>query len=276
MSDCYVAAIQMTSKDDLMKNLEQAQALLQQAKQRGAMLAVLPENFAMFAAGQQLATAEKLSYIQTWLSEQAQQHNLWIVGGSVPCRYRPNGDFVIDHKVRASCFVYDPNGQLCGRYDKIHLFDASIADKQASYQESATFEAGDELVIVDTPFAKIGITICYDVRFPTLYQQLREKGADIIVVPAAFTSLTGQAHWQVLLRARAIENQCFIVGAGQCGQHSINRQTWGHSQIIDPWGQVLDELADQCGVVVSRCDMQELRRIREQMPILRHRRLCES
>jgi predicted amidohydrolase len=139
---------------------------------------------------------------------------LWIVAGSVPCLERKNGEMVLDDKVRASCFVYNDLGQQVGRYDKIHLFDVTVADKQAQYQESATFEAGDEVVVIKTPFANIGLTICYDLRFPQLFQALRDQGADIIVVPAAFTALTGKAHWQVLLQARAIETQCFIVGAG--------------------------------------------------------------
>lgn len=274
MSSCVVAALQMQSQDNLANNLQQAENLIAQAKQAGAQLVVLPENFAMFAAGKQLETAQKLPQIQQWLSQQAIQQQLWIVAGSIPCANQPDGTPVANNKVRASCFIYNPQGVLAGRYDKIHLFDANVADQQASYQESATFEAGSELIIIDTSFAKIGMSICYDLRFPLLYQALREQGADIIVVPAAFTALTGEAHWQVLLRARAIETQCFMIGAGQSGWHSPSRQTWGHSQIIDPWGKVLAEQhTTGCGVVTAVCDLSELQRIRQQMPILRHRRL---
>ena len=170
--------------------------------------------------------------------------------------------------------VYNPQGELAGRYDKIHLFDALLADQQAQYQESATFEAGDEIVVINTPFANIGLSICYDIRFPALYQALRDKGADIIVVPAAFTALTGAAHWQVLLRARAIENQCMMIGAGQSGWHSASRQTWGHSQIIDAWGKVLAEQEQGVGVVLAQYVKAELQQVRQQMPVLRHRRLC--
>ncbi|MBK9185374.1 MAG: carbon-nitrogen hydrolase family protein [Moraxellaceae bacterium] len=217
----------------------------------GAKLAVLPENFAVFAAGMQIHTAQQIPMIQAWLAEQAiKQHQLWIVAGSIPCLERPNGQMVAENKVRSCCLVYNQEGHLVGRYDKIHLFDVSI-DQQAQYQESATFEAGDEIVVINTPFANIGLSICYDIRFPALYQALRDKGADIIVVPAAFTALTGAAHWQVLLRARAIENQCMMIGAGQSGWHSASRQTWGHSQIIDAWGRGLCRAKQGVGCCIS-------------------------
>lgn len=272
-----VAAIQMTSLDNLALNLQQAEALLAQAATAGAKLAVLPENFAVFAAGVQLQTAQQLPIIQHWLAQQAIKHQLWLIAGSIPCGYRPNSQTVPDNKVRATCLVYNPQGELAGRYDKIHLFDASVADKQGQYQESATFEAGDEIVVIHTPFANIGLSICYDIRFPALYQALRDKDADIMVVPAAFTAVTGEAHWQTLLRARAIENQCMIIGAGQSGWHSKHRQTWGHSQIIDAWGKVLAEQQEQgTGVVLAHYHASEVQQLRQQMPILRHRRLCVS
>ena len=269
-----VAAIQMNSLDNLQTNLKQAEVLLEQAANAGAKLAVLPENFAVFAAGMQIHTAQQMPLIQAWLAEQSLKHELWLVAGSIPCLYRLDGQNVPQKKVRACCLVYNPQGGLAGRYDKIHLFDASIADNQAQYQESATFEAGDEIVVIKTPFANIGLSICYDIRFPALYQALRDKGADIIVVPAAFTALTGAAHWQVLLRARAIENQCMMVGAGQSGWHSATRQTWGHSQIIDAWGKVLAEQEQGVGVVLAQYIATELQQVRQQMPVLRHRRLC--
>ncbi|MBK7299824.1 MAG: carbon-nitrogen hydrolase family protein [Moraxellaceae bacterium] len=269
-----VAAIQMNSLDNLQDNLQQAEALLIQAANSGAKLAVLPENFAVFAAGRQIHTAQQMSMIQAWLAEQSIKNKLWLVAGSIPCLYRPDGQSVLQDKVRACCLVYNPQGELAGRYDKIHLFDALLADQQAQYQESATFEAGDEIVVINTPFANIGLSICYDIRFPALYQALRDKGADIIVVPAAFTALTGAAHWQVLLRARAIENQCMMIGAGQSGWHSASRQTWGHSQIIDAWGKVLAEQEQGVGVVLAQYVKAELQQVRQQMPVLRHRRLC--
>lgn len=271
-----VAALQMQSRDNLDDNLATAAALLEQAAQQDVVLAVLPENFAVFAAGAQLKTAQDyLPVIQDWLAEQARRHQLWLVGGSVPCPYRPDGSLVPDNRVRASCFVYDSGGRLAARYDKIHLFDVEVADKQAVYQESATFEPGAEVVVVTTPFGRVGLSICYDIRFPQLYQQLACQGADIMVVPAAFTAVTGEAHWQVLLRARAIENQCLVIGAGQSGLHSPHRSTWGHSQIIDAWGRVLAMRTEAgAGLVVAEYEMSEQQRIRQQMPLLAHRRLC--
>lgn len=271
-----VAAIQMQSRDDLSANLAMAARQIAIAAMQGAQLVVLPENFAMFAAGAQLKTAQEyFSVIQQWLAEQARQYDVWIIGGSVPCQHRPDYQVVADNRVRASCFVYNNQGLLAGRYDKIHLFDVEVADKQAVYQESATFEPGSDVVVIETPFANIGLSICYDVRFPELYSALRAKGADIIVVPAAFTALTGEAHWQVLLRARAIETQCLVIGAGQSGQHSPSRRTWGHSQVIDAWGRVLAICEQEGeGLALAAYDLSEQRRIRQQMPLLRHRRLC--
>jgi predicted amidohydrolase len=218
------AAIQLQSQDDLSINLERTAALLAYAAKHAVKLVVLPENFAMFAAGAQLQTAKQLPQIQAWLSAQARQHDMWIIAGSIPCAERKNGETVPNNKVRASCFVYNNQGVLAGRYDKIHLFDVSIGDAQGQYQESATFEAGDEIV---------------------------------------------------LLQARAIETQCFIIGAGQSGVHSPVRTTWGHSQLIDAWGTVLAEQQQQGeGVVIAECDLAEQQRIRQQIPLLSHRRLC--
>lgn len=276
MTTVSVAAIQMQSRDDLDANLAMAARQIARAAAQGAKLVVLPENFAMFAPGVQLQTAQHhLPRIQQWLEQQSRLHAVWIVGGSVPCQQRPNGEIVTANRVRASCFVYNDLGQVAARYDKIHLFDVQVADKQAVYQESATFEPGSDIVVVDTPFARIGLSICYDVRFPELYSALRAGGADIIVVPAAFTAVTGEAHWQVLLRARAIETQCLVIGAGQSGQHGPSRRTWGHSQIIDAWGRVL-ALCEQEGegLAVAAYDLSEQQRIRQQMPLLSHRRLC--
>ncbi|PTQ87239.1 carbon-nitrogen hydrolase family protein [Agitococcus lubricus] len=271
-----VAAIQMLSSEQLASNLQTATQLFAQAKAQGACLVVLPENFAMFAAGVQYQTAvTHFVEIQQWLAEQAKQQQLWIIAGSIPCAFRPDGSPVPDKKVRSCCLVYNPQGDCVARYDKIHLFDVQVNDAQGSYQESATFEQGTDLVVVKTPFANIGLSICYDVRFPVLYQRLRDLGAEIIVVPAAFTYLTGQAHWQTLLRARAIETQCLVIGAGQGGQHNALRRTWGHSQIIDAWGNVLAEQQEVgAGVVVADYDLVEQYRIRQQMPLLQHRRLC--
>lgn len=268
------AAIQLCSRDDLQANLARVAHWLEQAALAGAQLVVLPENFAVFAPDVQRQTAARLPWISEWLAAQARRWRLWLVAGSIPCATRPDGTPVSDGRVRATCLVFDDQGELRARYDKVHLFDVQVADVQASYQESATFEPGDQAIVVPTPWGGLGLSICYDIRFPLLFQELRERGADFVVVPAAFTALTGAAHWQVLLRARAIETQCCLIGSGQGGQHNSKRHTWGHSQIVDAWGNVLAELPHQEeGVVVAACDLDEQAAIRERMPIFTHRRL---
>lgn len=200
--DVMVAAIQMNSLDNLQANLQQAEALLIQAANAGVKLAVLPENFAVFAAGRQIHTAQQMPMIQAWLAEQSIKNKLWLVAGSIPCLYRPDGQSVLQDKVRACCLVYNPQGELAGRYDKIHLFDALLADQQAQYQESATFEAGDEIVVINTPFANIGLSICYDIRFPALYQALRDKGAVYRCACGIYSINRRSALASVITRAR--------------------------------------------------------------------------
>jgi nitrilase len=169
--------------------------------------------------------------------------------------------------------VYDASGQVIARYDKMHLFDVKVADRQAEYSESRSFEAGDQPVVVDTSIGRLGLTICYDLRFPELYRTLQEAGAEIFTVPSAFTRTTGEAHWEVLLRARAIENQCFVVAANQGGVHNQTRETFGHSMIVDPWGKVLDRLTVGEGVAIADINLKQMNRIRQDMPITSHRRL---
>lgn len=268
-----IAALQMTSGDDLQHNLTRAIELMREAADQGAGLVVLPENFALFGAGKHRQTAEQLPFILNTLAEAAQSLSLWIVAGTLPCAKRPDGSLIEDGRVRPSSFVIDASGELKGRYDKIHLFDVDVADAQGSYRESATFEPGTGVEVVDTPFGKLGLTVCYDLRFPELFRALVNKGAEIITVPAAFTYVTGEAHWQTLLKARAIENLCYVIGSGQVGQHNPQRKTWGHSQIISPWGNVLAELTQaQPGVVSAHCDLNELHALRNRMPVLNHRR----
>ena len=270
-----LAAIQMTSRDDLDTNLRQAEDLLRRAAGSGATVAVLPENFAVFAPNVQRETAGKLERILDVVSQWSRQMGLWIVAGSIPVLDRPDGEPVPGGRVRAACFVFDDSGNLQARYDKIHLFDVDVPDAQSRYRESDTFEPGDAIIVIDTPAGRLGLSICYDLRFPELYLALRRRGAEVIAVPAAFTAVTGEAHWQTLLRARAIETQCYLVGAGQTGWHNARRQTWGHSQIVDPWGRVLAECPDSrpelCTVEI---DPVQLAEIRMQMPLLTHRRLC--
>lgn len=271
-----VAAIQMVSTHDTQANLEEAEKLLQQAAENGATVAVLPENFAVLATDEMVASGEREAgtepMIRRFLAEQALRNGLWIVGGSLPLATRPDGS-AVDGRVRAACLVYNDQGKEVGRYDKIHLFDAMVEDAHGQYRESDTFEPGDQVVTVDTPAGKLGIAICYDLRFPELFRALREKGADWVCLPSAFTWQTGNAHWQALIRARAIENQIWMVAPAQGGQNSPRRKTWGHSLICDPWGEVVAQRDEGPGVVSAELNLEFLQKLRTRMPVWEHRRL---
>ncbi|KEF31582.1 Putative amidohydrolase [Marinobacter nitratireducens] len=271
-----VAAIQMVSGHDIAANLDEARRLLEAAAKGGAVVAVLPENFAVLATGQMVDCGRvevgSEPVIRSFLAEQARKLGIWIVGGSMPLATRPNGT-AIEGKVRASCLVFDDQGQEVARYDKIHLFDAMVEDAHGQYRESDTFEPGESLITVDTPAGKLGLAICYDLRFPELFRDLRAKGVDWVCLPSAFTWQTGDAHWYPLIRARAIENQVWVVAAGQGGQNSERRRTYGHSLICDPWGKVVSEMAEGPGVVSAELDLQYLEALRKRMPVWDHRRL---
>lgn len=266
-----IAAIQMVSGTSLADNLDQAEKLLAAAAQQGAELAVLPETFAVFAASQQQALGQEEAFgeavISQFLSEQAKKHQLWIVGGTIPIAQSPG-----ESKSYAACLVFNAEGELCARYNKMHLFDVEVGDEQGSYRESDTFVAGNELVVVDTPVGRLGLSVCYDLRFPELYRALFAKGVDLIAVPSAFTLKTGKAHWLPLLQARAIENQCYIIGANQGGRHSEKRETSGDSVIINGWGEVLAHRDKGPGCIVADMDVDGLNAIRRSMPIKQHQR----
>lgn len=270
-----VASIQMVSGGNMAENLEQARTLIGKAAAQGARLVVLPENFALFDTAAMLEAGRQEAeqgIVQAFLGQQARDHGIWIVGGSTPCARRPGGSLIAD-RVRSTCWVLNDQGQLAGRYDKIHLFDVEVQDGHGRYCESQVFEPGDEPFLVETPWGRLGVAICYDLRFPELFRLLREQGAEFIALPAAFTQVTGEAHWHVLLRARAIENQCFLIASGQGGWHSERRQTYGHSMVIDPWGVILAEKDTGPGVVVADLDLARLEDIRRRMPVQQHRRL---
>lgn len=273
-----VAAIQMVSGFEVEPNLVKARELLEEAASRGVAVAVLPENFAAFQSRQLLeigkAEANGLDgSIQSFLEREARRLGIWIVAGSIPMAKRPDGSAVDDGRVRASCLVVDAEGRQVARYDKIHLFDAEVGDSQGRYLESAVFEPGEQVVSVDTPAGRLGLSICYDLRFPELYRRLREAEVEWVVVPSAFTYRTGEAHWEPLLRARAIENQFWICAPNQGGQHDERRRTWGHSMIVDPWGGVVTQLEEGPGVVDARLDAQMLANTRSAIPVWDHRRL---
>lgn len=273
MMQTRVAAWQMVSGSDWLENQASLARGIAQAAKAGVQLLVLPENAAIFGAYAQLAEAEHIQAIIHWLSAQARKHQLAIVAGTLPLKQRPDGSAVSGGRVRSATLIIGRDGALLGRYDKRHLFDVEVSDAQGRYQESATFEPGDDLPLIQTSIGRVGVLTCYDLRFPEQARHLRRLGADILVVPAAFTAVTGEAHWQVLLRARAIENQCLVIAAAQGGQHSAQRQTWGHSQIINAWGEVLAERQESGeGLVWANFDAAEQAALRQRMPVELHRR----
>ena len=271
-----VAAIQMVSGADIADNLRSARRLAERAVAGGARLILLPENFALLAAQKLYAAgvAERTAQgpMRSFASQLASELGAWVIAGSIPVAMRPDGT-LLDARVRAVCFVYDEQGAEVARYDKVHLFDVDVEDQFGRYRESEAIEPGTAVQVIDTPCGRVGLSICYDLRFPELYRGLLEQGAQVIVVPAAFTAATGAVHWQALLRARAIENLCYVIAADQGGQHSATRASWGHSMIIDPWGKIVAEHAQGEAVVAAEIDLDYLRKMRRQMPVASHRRL---
>lgn len=266
------AVIQMVSQDDIVANLAQARGLLEQAAAGGARLAVLPENFSALgrrdaaALGRQEANGE--GPVLPWLQRTARDLGLWIVAGTLPLP--PQGQ--PDGKPRACSLLVDGQGQFVARYDKLHLFDVDVSDSRGRYRESDDYAHGGQVVVADSPVGRLGLTVCYDLRFPELYGALREAGAELITAPSAFTRVTGAAHWEVLIRSRAIETQCYLLAAAQGGVHPGGRETYGHSLIVDPWGRKLAERAEGEAALLAERDAGEQAAIRERMPVLRHKR----
>lgn len=267
------AVAQMNSQDSIEQNLDDVSVLMMQACEQNASLLVLPENFACFAAGQQANTAARFDDIVQHLQQMAAKYGLWLVAGSIPCPYRPNGKSVDAGRVRSSSLLISPEAKTVARYDKIHLFDAQVGDHTGSYQESATFEPGDKVVVASTPFGQLGMMVCYDLRFPELALALRKQGAQVLSAPSAFTYITGQMHWQLLLRARAADTQCYVLGAAQQGTHG-ERQTWGHSAISNAAGEIVAERTTAgMGIITATFDMNAVQQRRAAMPLMQHRRL---
>jgi nitrilase len=264
-----VAAIQMTSGPDVPANLEQAQLLLEEAAARGARLAALPENFSFMglkdADKRAVAERDGAGPAQDFLAGAARRLRLWIVGGTVPLVAGADG------RVAAASLVYDADGTRVARYDKIHLFDVDIPGRAESYRESANVAPGSKAALVKTPFGVLGLSVCYDIRFPELYRHLSAAGAQILAVPSAFTSPTGRAHWETLLRARAIENLCYVVAPAQSGFHPSGRETYGDSMIVDYWGRVLQRVPRGRGCAVAEVDLALQAGVRESFPALGHR-----
>lgn len=261
-----VAAIQMVSGMSVQDNLDQASRLIAQAAAGGARLAVLPEYFCLIGRHDtdklEICEEPGLGPIQDFLSRQAREHGIWLVGGTLPLR-SPDID-----RIYNACLMFGPDGNPCGRYDKIHLFGFQRGDED--YDESRVIRPGDNAPqVVDLPFGRVGLSVCYDLRFPELFRAWGE--VDLLVLPAAFTYTTGSVHWEVLLRARAIENQCYVLACAQGGKHANGRRTWGHSMLIDPWGEILDCLPEGPGVVGGELDQRRIDDVRQALPALQHR-----
>ena len=265
-----IAAIQMASGPQVAANLGEAGRLIAMAAAHGASLVALPEHFALMGledTDKVLAREEFGSGpIQDFLRRTARLHKIWLIGGSIPIAASA------PDKVRNCCLLYDDQGRVAARYDKIHLFNLDLGGER--FQEAKTIEPGDQVVVADTPFGRVGLSVCYDLRFPELYRNM--KSVDIIAVPSAFTENTGRAHWETLIRARAVENLAYVIAPAQGGYHRSGRETHGDSMIVDPWGVVLDRLARGSGVVIAAVNPTYQARLRDGLPALSHRTLNRS
>jgi len=263
-----IAALQMVSTPDVERNLEAARQLVAQAARSGARLVVLPEYFCLMGRSDRdkLVVAEVAGAgpIQQMLSDAAREHRVWLVGGTLPLRC---GD--PDRVLNSNC-VFAPDGTLAARYDKIHLF--RYDNGRERYDEGVAILAGSEPVAIAVDELRVGLSVCYDLRFPELYRALMHPPCDLLCVPSAFTQTTGAAHWELLLRARAVENQCYVIAAAQGGLHENGRRTFGHSMVVDPWGDVVGVLPEGEGVVLAELDPARLASVRTQLPALEHRR----
>ena len=265
LQNARVAAVQMVSTPRVEENLQTAATLVNEAVAQGAELVALPEYFPIMGLSDgdkvKVREADGCGPIQDFLAETARRHGIWLIGGSLPLIAS------VADKVLNSCLVYNPQGERVARYDKIHLFGFRKGAER--YKESTTIEAGHQPVTFATPFARVGLSICYDLRFPELYRTLGVT--DLLVIPAAFTETTGRAHWEILLRARAIENQCYVLAAAQGGKHENGRETHGNSLLIDPWGDILGHKAKGTGIVIGELDHARIAEVRTSLPALKHR-----
>lgn len=265
LKNARVAAVQMVSTPRVAENLQTAGELIAEAAAQGAELVALPEYFPIMGMRDADKVAVRETFgsglIQDFLAETAKKHGIWLIGGSMPLEARSEG------KVLNTTLVFNPQGERVARYDKIHLFGFQKGSER--YNESATIEPGSEPVAFSTPFGRVGLSICYDLRFPELFRALGE--VDLLVLPAAFTEMTGRAHWEILLRARAIENQCYVLAIGQGGVHENKRETHGNSMLIDPWGDIIARQPKGAGVVIGELDHARIAEVRTSLPALKHR-----
>ncbi|MEZ2692067.1 carbon-nitrogen hydrolase family protein [Psychrobacter faecalis] len=284
-----VAAVQMNSQQDIEANLADIRSAISEASKQGAQLVVLPENCC--SMGRQFATAERFDELSDAMAEYARAFGIYLLAGSLPCPYRPDGVIVPNGRLRQVSQLFAPDGTRVARYDKIHLFTATVADKQGSYNEAATFEPGTQTVVVpleaNDAVYQLGMMVCFDLRFPALAQRLRQAGAEVLSAPSAFTYLTGQAHWSLLLRARALDSQCMVIGAAQGGEHLYkngdSRQTWGHSTITAYDGTIINSYEDSdlknsanknYALVLANLDKAGQAQGRQKMPIFDCHRLA--
>lgn len=269
MRNANVALLQLCSGDQVRDNLAQIEQQLKQLNV-GVKLVMTPENALVFANSAAYCTHAETQGdvpLQNVVRDMARRYGVWLLIGSMPLVSRDDPALIT-----TSSLLFDDQGEIRARYDKLHMFDVDIRDSHGHYRESDIYQHGQHLTVVDTPVGRLGMTICYDLRFPALFQGLRAQGAELISVPAAFTRVTGEAHWEILLRARAIENQCIILAPAQVGRHGPTRRTWGHTLAIDGWGKVLAENADAVAALKVRVDTANLEHIREQMPVRHHNR----
>lgn len=272
MTKC--AVIQMASGARVESNLAEAERLIKDAVRNGAKLVVLPENFALMG----LTEYDKLSHIeannkgpiQDFLRQVSRRYGVWIVAGTIPME----SDMVT--KVRAATLIYNHHGERIGRYDKIHLFDVDVPDSNEQYRESDTIDGGSQLLVIDSPAGRLGVAVCYDLRFPEMFRRMLDAGMEVLALPSAFTAATGAAHWEILIRARAIENLCYVFASNQGGIHENGRKTYGHSMIVDPWGKLLNTLGSGSGVICAEIDLEHLRSVRRSFPVLMNRRLDQE
>lgn len=261
-----VAVAQMVSLADVHHNLKTVESLIKQASNQQVQLLVLPENFAFMGLDERdkfhIAEQDGQGLIQDTMCQLSERYGIWIVAGTIPLK-------AVDDRVKAACLVYDSQGNKVAQYDKIHLFDVCVSE-QEEHQESATVSPGKDVTVVDTPVGRIGLSVCYDLRFPELYRQLIVEGAEMVTVPSAFTQTTGKAHWEILLRARAIENLCYVLAANQGGVHENGRCTHGHSMLIEPWGNIITQQAEGAGLSVADIDLKRLHQLRQQFPCNEH------
>ncbi len=266
-----IAAVQMATGPNVSANLLEAERLVKEAAEHGAGLVVLPENFAFMGKRDQdvltLREFDGEGPLQTYLAKLATRYRLWIVGGTIPLHSRQPG------RVRAACLVFNEKGERVARYDKFHLFDVNIPGADERYEESSTIEPGNDIIVLDSPFGRLGIAVCYDLRFPEMFRQMLDSGMEVLAIPSAFTAFTGKAHWETLVRARAIENLAYVVAAAQGGYHISGRETHGHSMIVDPWGTVLAQVPRGTGYVCCPLDQDFQSSVRRTFPTIQHRRL---